>query len=103
MSDIEGLTDIQNLQITVLDGIDYPEITSFGGAKSVELNIREFSNIVGKVSAKIDGNHTLKYSIVEGLDSGEFEIESNTGIVRLKNTLYLPNQLIRTKTMSTKL
>ena len=73
----------RDIDITPVNDND-PTITSNGGGGSAAINVAENSTYVATVSAT-DGDlpgETLTYSIVGGLDSAKFVIDSNSGVLR---------------------
>jgi serralysin len=79
------LSDIQDIEVTVLNVNEAPVITSNGGGLSTQISVPEKTIAVTTVTA-IDSDlpaQTLVYSI-GGVDASKFTIDSRTGVLVFK-------------------
>jgi len=98
VSDVAGLTDVQDLAITVTDEDEAPEITNNGSFHSNTTDFTE--NAVGNVidwdSTDPDGESEngggLTY-ILTGVDVEFFDLEIDLGILTFRHLPYLENPL----------
>jgi hypothetical protein len=73
-------TDSQTIAVTVTNQNEAPAITSNGGGTTAAVSIAENTTAVTTVTATDqDAGATQSYSIVGGVDSGHFTINSSTG------------------------
>ena len=78
-----------NVSITVTEVDDPPVFTSFGGASSISLSVKENQKPVADLNGTDAENSALSYSIDSAsVDSSFFDINSTSGNLRFK---YAPN------------
>jgi hypothetical protein len=89
VTDPGGLTDGQDIAVTVTNVNEAPTITSGGGGTSASLNAAENQTVVTDVqSTDPDGTpegagaDELTYSLTGGADQGRFNIDANAGILK---------------------
>ena len=83
VTDQGGLTDVQDLTVTVTDVNEAPVITSDGGGATAAVNAAENQTGVTTVTAT-DGDlpaQTLTFAITGGVDQGLFGIGAGTGVL----------------------
>ncbi|MBK6744801.1 MAG: cadherin domain-containing protein [Hydrogenophilales bacterium] len=83
VSDGQGGSDSETIQITVTEGNGDPVITSDGGGDSASLNLAEGTTAVTVVTAT-DADQpaqALTYSISGGADAALFQIDADTGVL----------------------
>jgi hypothetical protein len=85
VTDSGGLTDVQNIAVTVTDGNDPPTITSDGGGPTAAVNAAENQTAVTDVQSTDPEGDTegagLTYSITGGADQALFSIVAATGVL----------------------
>ena len=84
VTDAGGLTDAQDIAVTVTDVIEAPVITSDGGAATASVNAAENQTAVTDVQATDDTDSEgagLAYSITGGADQTLFSVNANTGVL----------------------
>lgn len=79
----DGLhTDTQTIDVTVTNANEAPVITSNGGGATGTDSVAENDTAVTTVTATdVDSGATQTYSISGGADSGDFAIDSGTGVL----------------------
>jgi hypothetical protein len=81
VTDSLGLTDIQDITVSVTNSNEAPTITSNGGGEVATISMLEGSTAVTTVTATdSDGGDTQTYSI-SGVDSSFFEIDAVSGVL----------------------
>ncbi|MBT7923371.1 MAG: hypothetical protein HN627_03855, partial [Opitutae bacterium] len=84
-----GSEQENNVSITVSEVDDPPVFTSFGGASSTSLSVKENQKSVADLNGTDAENSALSYSIDStSVDSSFFDINSTSGNLRFK---YAPN------------
>jgi len=77
-----GLTDVQDIAVTITNVNEAPTITSNGGGATASVNAAENQTAVTTVvGADQDAGTTLTYSIVGGADAAKFSINGSTGVL----------------------
>ena len=76
---------MQTISVTITDGNEAPAITSDGGGATAAMNVVENTTAVTTVTATDPDlpPNTLTYTISGGADSGDFAINSSTGVLTL--------------------
>ena len=85
VTDSTGLTDVQDIAVTVTDAAEAPTITSDGGGAAAAVTINENTTAITDVqSTDPDGDTEgagLAYSVTGGADQALFSIDTNTGVL----------------------
>ena len=83
----DGATQVRNFTIQILDVLENspPEITSYEGAESVNIQILENASVAAKISAKDKDGQSLVFIISEEMDSAYFSISSATGLLHFSS------------------
>ena len=103
ISFLGGLEQEHNVSITVIEVDDPPVFTSFGGASSTSLSVKENQKTVADMNGTDAENATLSYSIdPASVDVSFFDINSTSGIFDLSilqtmNVLWMMERIILTK------
>jgi hypothetical protein len=82
VTDAGGLTDIQDISVTVTNVNEAPIITSDGGGTTASISIAENTTSVTDINTTDDANsegNGLTYTITGGADSSQFTIDAATG------------------------
>ncbi|MEO0825210.1 MAG: cadherin domain-containing protein, partial [Cyanobacteria bacterium J06642_9] len=90
VTDSSGLTDAQDLTVSVTDVAENaaPTITSDGGGDTATVNVAENTTAVTDVETNDDNDSEgsgLTYSLSGGADQALFNIDANTGVLNFNN------------------
>jgi Cadherin domain/FG-GAP-like repeat len=75
----DPLTDVQTITVNVANVNEAPVIVSNGGGDTGAVSVAENATAVTTVTAPDPDNNAVAYTIIGGVDAGQFQINSITG------------------------
>ncbi len=85
VTDLDGLTDVQDITVTVTDVNEAPTITSDGAGLTASKSVAENQTAVTTVTASdVDAGDKQAFSITGGADAGFFDIDPVSGVLTFK-------------------
>ena len=76
-------TDSQTLSVSIVQKLNYPEITSNGGGDTASIEIPENETAITTVTATVEGGGEITYGISGGADADLFTIDQESGVLTL--------------------